>query len=90
MKTRSSRGCRSWHSRWLQLSVSALAVAQDSAPDTESAMPRFAVIPPKPALPGHEHPAGTLQEWNGSFTYNGVKYNYVMVGADPVDQPDRD
>lgn len=26
----------------------------------------------------------TLQEWNGSFTYNGTPYNYVMVGANPA------
>jgi hypothetical protein len=57
------------------LCLSAVAVAADQA--------RFVVIPPKPALPGHEHPSTTLQEWNGSFTHNGTQYNYVMVGADP-------
>ncbi len=64
--------------------LSALAVAQDSSANFEGETPRFAVLPPKPALPGHEHPAGNLQEWNGSFTYNGVQYNYVMAGADPA------
>jgi hypothetical protein len=53
------------------------------AEDTMPAHPRFAVIPPKPALPGHENPSGLLEEWNGSFTYNGTNYPYVMVGADP-------
>ena len=28
-------------------------------------------------------PDNTLQEWNGSFTYNSTQYKYVMVGADP-------
>ena len=51
--------------------------------DTMPAHPRFTIIPPKPALPGHENPSNTLMEWNGSFTYNNHQYNYVMVGADP-------
>lgn len=59
--------------------LSTFAMAEDTMP----AHPRFAVIPPKPALPGQEFPSSTLQEWNGSFTYNGTPYNYVMVGADP-------
>ena len=63
--------------------LSALASAQDSLIDNGSAVPRYVVLPPKPAAPGHEHPAGTLQEWNGSFVHNGTTYNYVMVGADP-------
>jgi len=64
--------------------LSALAVAQDTSNDTMPAVPHFTIIPPKPALPGHENPpSGTLEEWNGSFTYNGTNYPYVMVGADP-------
>ncbi|HZP24962.1 MAG TPA: hypothetical protein VFB04_16070 [Terriglobales bacterium] len=47
------------------------------------AHPRFVVLPPKPPLPGHENPSGTLQEWNGSFTHNGTNFPFVMVGADP-------
>jgi len=61
--------------------LSTFAMAADS--DTMPAHPRYTVLPPKPALPGHEHPSSTLQEWNGSFTYNNHQYNYVMVGADP-------
>jgi hypothetical protein len=57
------------------------AVAQDH--DTMTATPRFTVLPAKPALPGQKLPAGTLQEWNGSFTYNNNQYNYVMVGQNP-------
>ena len=53
-----------------------------SAQDTMPAHPRFVVIPPKAALPG-QNLSGNLQEWNGSFTYNGNNYPYVMVGADP-------
>src|SRR5579871_2030757 len=59
--------------------LATFAVAEDTMP----AHPRFVVIPPKPALPGHENPTGTLQEWNGSFTSNGTNYPFVMVGADP-------
>src|SRR5271166_3488900 len=50
----------------------------------ERVTPRFVVIPHKPAAPGTPAPANTLEEWNGSFTYNGNQYNYVMVGADPA------
>jgi len=65
------------------LCLSVLAVAQDSSVNDEHAVPRFTIIPPKPAAPGAPPPAGTLEEWNGSFTYNGTKYPFVMVGADP-------
>lgn len=61
----------------------ALMAAQDTSADTMPAVPRFTIIPPKPAPPGHEHPSGTLQEWNGSFTHNGTNFPFVMVGADP-------
>jgi len=61
--------------------LSTVAVAADQ--DTMPAHPRFAVIPAKPALPGQRLPSGTLQEWNGSFTYNNNNYTYVMVGQDP-------
>jgi hypothetical protein len=49
----------------------------------EQVTPRFVVIPPKPAVAGAQLPAATLQTWNGTFTYNGTPYNYVMVGQDP-------
>ena len=63
--------------------LSALMLAQDSAVNDEHAVPRYTIIPPKPAPPGSPAPSGTLQEWNGSFTYNGTNYPYVMVGVDP-------
>ena len=63
--------------------LSALMVAQDTSADTMRAVPRFTIIPPKPAAPGHENPSGTLEEWNGSFTHNGTNFPFVMVGADP-------
>lgn len=60
------------------LCLSAFALAQDN--NSEAAVPRFVVMPKPVSGP---IPAATLQEWNGSFTYNGTPYNYVMVGADP-------
>src|SRR5271165_1436233 len=60
--------------------LSAFVFAQT---DNEKVTPRFVVIPAKPALPGTPEPASTLQEWNGSFTYNNNQYNFVMVGNDP-------
>jgi hypothetical protein len=61
--------------------MSVVATAADK--DTMPANPRYTVIPAKPGLPGQRLPAGTLQEWNGSFTYNNNNYNYVMVGQNP-------
>ncbi len=61
--------------------LSALAVAADHATEP-NVRPRYVVLPPKPASPNQ--PAGNLQTWNGSFTYNGTNYPYVMVGADPA------
>ena len=58
--------------------LSVLAVAEDNAPTMNSGG-RFVVIPQKPAS-RYKEPAGTLQEWNGSFTYNGTNYPFVMVG----------
>ncbi len=42
---------------------------------------RFVVLPPH----GNQAnvPAGSLAEWNGSYTYNGNKYTFNMVGTDP-------
>jgi len=83
MKTRYTRLCQGMALALLAcFCLSVLAVAQDSSVNDEHAVGRFVVIPPKPAAPG-KLPAGTLQEWNGSFTYNGTNYPYVMVGADP-------
>jgi hypothetical protein len=58
--------------------LSAFAFAAD-----EAVKPRFVVIPQKQLAPGVKQPAGTLQTWNGSFTYNGTNYPFVMVGQDP-------
>ncbi len=52
--------------------------------NNEKVTPRFVVLPPKPAAPDMPAPASSLETWNGSFTYNGTKYNYIMVGADPA------
>jgi len=62
--------------------LSAVALAQDNNASDEKAVPRFEVLA-RPIDPNLPTPANTLQEWNGSFTYNGNQYNYVMVGADP-------
>lgn len=58
-------------------------VAQEATHSNGSANPRLLVVPAKPAPQNLLTPSGTLPEWNGSFTYNGVQYPYVMVGADP-------
>jgi len=63
--------------------VSTIAVAQDNVSGTGSAVPRLAIRPPKPGPSNVQFPSGVLPEWNGSFTYNGTQYPYVMVGADP-------
>ena len=63
--------------------LSALAVAADNPATEPGVKARFVVIPQKPLAPGVRQPAGTLQEWNGSFTYNGTNYPYVMVGQNP-------
>ncbi len=60
--------------------LSPFALAQDN---DKNVVPRFVVIAPKAAAPGTPTPASTLEEWNGSFTYNNTQYHYVMVGADP-------
>jgi hypothetical protein len=52
--------------------------------DPSRVQSQYVVIPPRPAAANLPAPSGTLREWNGSFTYNGVNYPYVMVGADPT------
>jgi len=84
MKTRNARLCQLMALTLLACCcLSVLALAQDSSVNNERAVPRFTIIRPKPAAPGTPPPSGTLQEWNGSFTYNSHNYTYVMVGADP-------
>jgi hypothetical protein len=62
------------------LGLNGTALAQDAP--VEKPRARYAVMPP------HLHPAiapppASLKSWNGSFTYNGKKYTYNMVGAAP-------
>ena len=84
MKTRTTLPCQLMALTLLACCCfSALAVAQNSSVNDEHAVGRFVVLPAKPALPGTHPPAGTLEEWNGSFTYNSHNYPYVMVGTDP-------
>ena len=60
--------------------VAGSAVAQDS--NYSVSQPRFVVLPPHKAT--IQAPAGkSLTTWNGSFTFNGTKYNFNMVGTDP-------
>src|ERR1700760_3000978 len=60
-----------------------LATAQDASSSSERAVPRFVVMPPKPAPAGSQLPASNLQTWSGSFTHNGTNFPFVMVGQDP-------
>jgi hypothetical protein len=53
------------------------------AQDVNDVRPRFIVVPPRPALV--ETPPGSgLPLWNGSFTYQGTKYTFQMVGTNPA------
>lgn len=60
----------------------AVGMAQDNNNQTVS--PRFVVLPQKPLPLGARLAAGSLQTWNGSFTFQSTVYNFVMVGADPA------
>ena len=61
-----------------------LSVLASAQVGDEKVIPRFAVLPQKPLAPGVAEPDVSLLTWNGSFTYNGHQYNYVMVGNDPA------
>lgn len=63
--------------------ISTIAIGQEGVSNASKALPRLAVRAPKPAPANFPVPTRTLPEWNGSFTYNGTQYNYVMVGTDP-------
>ncbi len=84
MKTRFVGLCQLMALTLLITSLSAFVAAQESSAANEHVTPRYVVIPQKPAAPGTPTPSGTLQEWNGSFTYNNNNYNYVMVGQNPT------
>jgi hypothetical protein len=59
------------------LGLAGLASAQNN-----QGVPRFVVLPPHHAT--EQAPAGqNLTTWHGSFTFNGTKYNFEMVGTDP-------
>src|ERR1700684_4371558 len=62
-------------------SLTGAAFAQD-ATDTLPAHPRFARLLPH-LTNDIAPPATPLTTWNGSFKYNGVTYNYNMVGTKP-------
>jgi hypothetical protein len=75
--------------RKLIISVAALAccfaasaVAQDEIRIEGGPVPRFVVLPAKPAIE-NANPPVTLPTWNGSFTYNSTTYHYNMVGTAP-------
>lgn len=61
-------------------SFASISMAQDP-----KVHPRFTVLPPRPAtiLPDPGSPSSQLAQWQGSFTYNGGRYNYTMVGSNP-------
>ncbi len=71
--------------RKLIISVAAVAcclAASALAQDEGTPVPRFVTLPPKASV-GTAKPSVTLPTWTGSFTYNGTKYTYYMVGAAP-------
>ncbi len=61
------------------LSCASLVAAQDVKSQPQG---RYVVIPPH-FRNDLRAPASTLPTWNGSFTYNGTKYTYNMVGTAP-------
>jgi len=60
--------------------LAASAVAQDEG-QAQGPVPRFVTLPPIPST----EPAkkAKLPTWTGSFTYQGRKYSYYMVGTAP-------
>src|SRR5579863_602443 len=67
------------------LALTSVAAAQESDIAPGSERPMYTRLPatvhqPKNAIESASTP---LQTWNGSFTYNGTKYSYNMVGVAP-------
>jgi len=66
-----------------------IAIAQDTQIAPGSERPMYKVIKPTLHAPQTQAEAKILaattplQTWNGSFTFNGTKYNYNMVGVPP-------
>ena len=52
------------------------------AQDVQNAKAKYAVLLPQ-VKAGAKPPATSLQNWNGSYVYNGTTYSYNMVGAAP-------
>ena len=65
------------------LALSALLVVACAAFAADGPVhPRFVTLPPHNTN-GASVPAGALQTWAGSFTYNGNTTPFTMVGTDP-------
>lgn len=63
--------------------ASTILVSVVSAQDTQGRpKARYVVMPPH-LRTDVVSPQGTLQTWNGSFSYGGSNYNYNMVGTAP-------
>lgn len=69
----------------LAFCFAASAVAQDSPIEPGSERPMFTRLKPTLHAPRNAiEAAGTpLQTWNGSFSFNGTKFSYNMVGTPP-------
>jgi hypothetical protein len=52
------------------------------AQDSTAPRGRYVTLPPKVAADAKSL-AGTLQTWNGTFTYKGATNHFTMVGTDP-------
>jgi len=75
--------------RYLCCSLSAVfllagvAAAQNDDAQIVPPKARYAVLTPKLKAAAVGQTATPLTTWNGKFTYQGVTYNYNMVGTDP-------
>jgi hypothetical protein len=63
------------------LVLSAAGATPATAADTMKAVPRFVVLPAKPAT--HAQPSTGLTTWNFTYTYGGNHYSDVFVGNAP-------
>lgn len=68
-------------SRMAALSVLAILACTAFAQEQSTQRPMFKH--PTPRFDQSAPPTTPLQTWNGSYTYAGVKTNFVMVGTDP-------
>jgi hypothetical protein len=65
------------------ISLTGAVLAQDDTDESTPVKPRFVTLPPKPASDLAQPAATKLPTWYGSFTYQGTKYTYNMVGTAP-------